>query len=135
MKWQQAAKIYSDDEETRNNNGLLINYQDGSSEFEKSQINPAISSAIQDLKPGEISKPFESFDEKGKVVFKIVQVKTLKPSHTANLVDDYQAIQELALRQKKEEFVEKWIDKKRESTYIRIVDEYLKCKFNYKWIK
>lgn len=135
LKWQQATKLYSDDEETRNNNGLLINYQDGSSEFEKSQINPAISSAIQDLKPGEISKPFESVDEKGKVVFKIVQVKTLKPSHTANLVDDYQAIQELALRQKKEEFVEKWIDKKRESTYIRIVDEYLKCKFNYKWIK
>lgn len=135
LKWNQATKLYSDDEETRNNSGLLINYQDGSSEFEKSQIEPAISNAIKDLKPTEICKPFETVDQKGKTIFKIVQVKTLKPAHTANLKDDYQAIQELALRQKKEEFVEKWIDKKRESTYIRIVDEYMKCKFNYKWIK
>jgi peptidyl-prolyl cis-trans isomerase SurA len=135
LTWEQAVDLYSDDEETRNNQGLLINYQNGSSEFEKRQIQPAISQAIKKLNEGDISQPFEATDDNTKVVFKIVRVKRKKPAHTANLSDDYKAIQEMALQEKSSEHVEEWVDKKRESTYIRIIDEYKSCKFKYKWLK
>ena len=126
--------MYSDDEDTRTNGGLLINYQDGSSQFEKDQVEPSIAYAIKDLNPGDISKPFEAEDDKGKTLYKIVRIKSRVKAHTANMQDDYQAIQEMALRKKKEEFVTDWIEKKHENTYIRISDRYKDCAFKYKWL-
>lgn len=135
LTWTEAARMYSEDPDTRTNAGLLINYQDGSSHFEKNQVEPSIAYAIKDLDPGDISKPFEAEDDKGKTVYKIVRIKSRKKAHTANMQDDYQAIQEMALREKKETFVEDWIEQKHESTYIRIVDKYKDCTFKYKWLK
>ena len=134
LEWVEAARMYSDDEDTRTNGGLLINYQDGSSQFEKDQVEPSIAYAIKDLNPGDISKPFEAEDDKGKTLYKIVRIKSRVKAHTANMQDDYQAIQEMALRKKKEEFVTDWIEKKHENTYIRISDRYKDCAFKYKWL-
>ncbi|PLX16289.1 MAG: peptidylprolyl isomerase [Salinivirgaceae bacterium] len=135
LEWDEAAKIYSDDEETRTNGGIIINYQSGSSQFEQSQVKPSIAFAIKDMKEGEISAPFEDKTATGQTVFKIVRIKSKTESHKANLIDDYQEIQEMALMKKKEKFVEDWVDNKRESTYIRIDEQYRDCKFKYKWLK
>jgi peptidyl-prolyl cis-trans isomerase SurA len=135
LEWNEAAMMYSDDEDTKTNAGTIINYQSGSSQFEQSQVKPSIAFAIKDLKEGEISKPFEDKTATGQTVYKIVRIKKKTESHKANLVDDYQEIQEMALVKKKEEFVEEWVATKRESTYIRIDDQYTDCKFKYKWLK
>lgn len=135
LEWKEAARMYSDDEDTRTNGGLMVNYEDGSSRFEKSQIKSSIAYAIKNLEEGDISKPFEAKDDKQKTVYKIVRIKSMKEAHTANLIDDYQDIQEMALRKKKEKFVEDWIKRKKESTYIRISDAYKDCTFKYEWLQ
>lgn len=135
LKWDDAAMVYSDDKDTRTNAGTIINYQSGSSQFEQSQVKPSIAFAIKDLKEGDISKPFEDKTATGQSVYKIVKIKRKTESHKANLIDDYQEIQEMALAKKKEHFVEDWVANKRESTYIRIDEQYRNCKFKYKWLK
>lgn len=135
LQWDEAVKMYSQDDDTRANKGLLINHQDGTSQFEKSQIKPNIAYAIKNLEEGGVSEPFEAEDDMRKTVYKIVRIKSKSEPHTANLIDDYQAIQEMALKQKKEEFVTDWIKRKRESTYIRISDKYKDCDYKYEWLK
>ncbi len=135
LEWEEAVKMYSQDPDTRANQGLIVNYQSGSSQFEKDQVPPAIATAIKDLEPGDISKPFEAEDDKGKTTFKLARIKSKSEAHTANLTQDYQEIQEMSLRKKREEFVEEWIEQKKESTYIKINDKYKDCSFKYNWFK
>ena len=135
LTWEKAVTRFSDDKNTKLNNGLLINDKSGNSEFEKNQIEPSIAYAIKNLKINQISSPFKTIDNKGKAVFKIVRIKSKKESHPANIVDDYKLIQDLALQKKKEEYANKWIEQKRSSTYIKIDDEFNSCKFKYNWTK
>ena len=65
-------------------------------------------------------------------------VKLLKKTlpHVANLQDDRQLIEMAALNEKKQAAIDKWIQSKINSTFIRIDKIYLdKCKFKYVWLK
>lgn len=126
LTFDLAAFHYSQDKDTRLNNGMLVNPYTGNSRFEASQIESGIAQAISTLKVGEISNPFESKDDLGHTVVKIVSLKTKTETHKANLKDDYQKIQEMALDFKKEDFLKKWVAKKRKGTYMKI-DEAYKC--------
>jgi peptidyl-prolyl cis-trans isomerase SurA len=54
----------------------------------------------------------------------------------ANIKDDYQFLQDMALNQKKESAMQDWIKKKAKSTYIRINSSFTTCPFeNEGWIK
>jgi peptidyl-prolyl cis-trans isomerase SurA len=91
---------------------------------------------IKDLKKGEISTPFESRDENANVIFKLVRLKQIIPSHKANLKDDYNIIQQMTMQSKEQELLMKWVDEKRKTTYIRIDPSYKGCEFKSKdWIK
>jgi peptidyl-prolyl cis-trans isomerase SurA len=138
VSFDEAATRFSQDEQSKNNNGLVVNPYTGTSRFEMKQLDPATTYAIknQKLKEGDISKPFEGIDQKGQPVYKIIKIKSLTKSHVANLKDDYQRIQDLALREKKKKIVDKWVEQRQKDTYIRIVDDFKDCPFEYKgWIK
>jgi peptidyl-prolyl cis-trans isomerase SurA len=67
---------------------------------------------------------------------KIVRLDVKVESHVANLTDDYQEIQQYALQVKSQEAIEKWINKKLESTYVRIDQSYSNCNFKFgDWYK
>ena len=52
------------------------------------------------------------------------------------LKNDYQKIQNLALEEIKQKYVDEWVNTKVESTYIKIDDEYKDCEYRFKgWIK
>ncbi len=124
LTFDMAAFYYSEDKDTRLNNGMLVNPYTGNSRFEASQIESGVAQAISTLKVGEISSPFESKDDLGHAVVKIVSLKTKTETHKANLKDDYQKIQEMALDFKKEDFLKKWVAKKRKGTYMKIDEAY-----------
>jgi peptidyl-prolyl cis-trans isomerase SurA len=91
---------------------------------------------IKNLKIEEISQPFESRDEAGKVVFKIVKINKIIESHRANLKEDYEHIEQMALMEIRLNIVEKWVQEKKKKTYIHIDDSFLKCEFlKDGWIK
>ena len=136
ITFKEACWMFSDDEDTRLNGGVMINPYTGTSLFEAEQLDPKVANAIRNLEVGEISKPFETEDDQGNTVCKIVLLRSKTKPHKANLSQDYQRIQNLAIERKKGEVLEEWITNTIENTYIKIDDDFKKCKFrNKEWIK
>jgi len=130
-----AALVYSTDKNTKNNGGIMVNPYTGDTKFEQNQIHPSISYVVKNLKIGEISAPFATVNEKGREVYALIKLMKQTPAHTANLQSDYKMIQDMALQEKNEEVVKKWVAEKIKTTYIKIDDLYKVCKFEEKtWL-
>jgi peptidyl-prolyl cis-trans isomerase SurA len=137
IPFAEAARLFSTDKNTRNNGGIAINQNTGSSKFTLEELDGDVSKILTDLKINEISDPFETVDpESRQTVFKIVKLVDKTEGHKANLQNDYQRISDLFLAQKKERALKKWIADKQAETYIRIDDTYANCNFEFNnWIK
>ena len=136
---------YSSAKDTRANGGLLVNKgnpQDPNPQnvnttwFEPQELNPEVFNAIKSLKVGEISKVVETQDDSNSVVYEILSIKSNKPAHKADLKQDYQFLQTLALSEKKQKELNDWVEKKQQSMYIKIDRDFQGCQFEHKgWIK
>jgi len=136
IKFEAAAQRYSEDEDTRNSGGRMVNPQNGTTKFEVSQIDPATNAQIKLLNVGQMSAPYEFTDEKGRKGYKVVMLKSKTKAHIASLKDDYQRIQDMALNKKKQTAIEEWLAQKQEATFIRIDNQYRKCNYvNKGWLK
>jgi len=132
----QAALRYSQDDDTKKNEGLMINPYTGASKFEIKQLDPATNYALRNLDVGQISEPFEAQNGKAKTVYKIIYKKSETKPHTVNLTDDYQQVQDMAIANKKQRVVKKWVEKKQKETYVKIPGKFRKCSFDFPgWIK
>ena len=130
------ALMITGDESALQNSGVMINPYTGTSLFEAEQLDPKVANAIRNLEVGDISKPFETEDEQGRTVCKIVLLRSKTKPHKANLSQDYQRIQNLAIEKKKGDVLEEWLKNTIEATYIKIDDDFKKCKFhNKEWLK
>ena len=132
--FEEAAKKFSEDKETRFNGGLIYNQQAGSSLFEMNQLDKQIFLIIDDLQEGEYSKPMLSEGKEGKF-YQIVKLKTITQPHKANLREDYQLILQSATNDAKSAAVKEWIKDKSKSTYIKLHPDYMECEFVQDWIK
>lgn len=136
ITFRLAAAKYSDDTDTKMSGGLMINPNTRSSRFELDQIPSAEYVAIRDLKVGEISNVFETRDDKGKTFYKLLYLASQTRPHKANLKEDYDVIQEMALMDKKMKALEDWIREKQKRTYVRIDESFRSCNFeNPAWLK
>lgn len=130
--FEEAVTALSQDKDTRNNHGLMVNPRTGISRFEMADLPQEIAKAIANLQPGEISKPFIMVDQKmGRDVAAIVKLKTRVPGHKANISDDYQMIKSIVENKKKGDFIEEWIKTKQKNTFVRIKDGWQNCEFKY----
>lgn len=138
----EAASYLSDDKDTRNNKGLMVNkdpqhYSErtGTSRFEMNELPVEVGRAISGLKIGEISQPFTMVNSSQKEVVAIVRLKNKTEGHKASLSDDYQALKAMLEEEKQEEILDKWITDKLKATYIRINENWKNCDFQLKgWI-
>ena len=136
MTFDIAAKRFSQDKNTFMNGGVVVNPKTGDTRFEMDDFSPEEYRAIRNLNPGEISDPFETTDENGKKVYKIVKLRTRSEPHRANLKEDYMYLQDMAIAHKKQEILANWIAEKRKETYISIDDSFKNCPFlKSGWIK
>lgn len=137
ITWNQAVKEYSEDKETRQNNGVLTNPYSGDQYWDVANINqidPQIYSVVNGLSTGEISSPVLYTDRTSrKQGVRIVRIKNRIKPHKANLKDDYNYIKKAAESMKKSKVIEAWVKLHAPQTYIRIDDEWNKCPFHYKW--
>ena len=135
LTFEQAAMKFSEDKETFVNGGLMINPYTRSSKFSKEHLSPEEFYIIKNLETNVISQPFEA-KQKNKVAYKIIEIVRRIPSHRANFVEDYDLIVNISENKKKQEELEKWIDKKREKTYIKIEEPFNQCEFKKEgWVK
>ncbi len=137
ITFEKAAMMFSQDKNTRNNGGLMINPETLSSRFSVEELDPDISKVITTMKVNEISDPFQATDENSKqTVYKVIKLINKTEGHKANLQSDYQQLAELYLATKKQGVLEEWIASQQAKTYIRIDNTYANCNFKFKnWIK
>lgn len=136
LTFEKAALYFSEDKNSRLSGGKVINQVNNSTKFELEQLTQEDYYIIKKLKVGEISDPFPSKDDAKKAAYKIIKLISRTEPHKANLTDDYQLIQDIALEAKKKKVVEEWVEEKLRKTYIHIDDSYKSCNFKSKsWIK
>ena len=132
----QAATDFSEDENTKQNEGIMINPQNGTTKFQLQELPSDIAKVVYTMKEGEISAPFTYKNESGKEMICIVRLKSRIKAHKANPQDDYQALKDMVTAYKNQELIENWIKEKQQETFIQIAPEYRDCEFHYPgWIK
>ena len=137
IKFNLAARFFSEDPATRTNGGQMADPATGSSYFEIDQLKPADYAAIQELKEGEISEPVESTDNEGyqqgrngNTVYKIIRVDKIVPAHPASFTNDYTELQGRVRAQRQMQAIDEFLEKKIKETYIVIDPMYKECPFN-----
>jgi peptidyl-prolyl cis-trans isomerase SurA len=129
LTFEEAALRFSMDKKSRLNSGLVINQNSNSSYFEYNELEPKDYLLIRDMKVGEISKPYETTDENNKIIYKIVKLKSRTDPHRANIKQDYVLLQNMALANKKNTIIRKWIQDKQTDTFIHLDPRYSGCSF------
>ena len=135
IDFEEAVKKYSEDKETKNNGGAITNPYTGDSKFDLTRMDPDLYARVAELKKGELSDVFFDQNRSGEKMFKFILMKDRTDTHTADLVEDYVKVQDLALRKKKEETVTKWSKEKIKDTYIKMSETHSKCTFKKNWKK
>ncbi|WP_282124083.1 peptidylprolyl isomerase [Algibacter mikhailovii] len=135
ISFSDAAKEVSDEKETRNDGGQLINPTTQDYNFELTRMDPELYAQIQNLKDGEISLVLREEDRTGKVKFKLLRVTDRIDEHTADYARDYLKIKQLALEEKKIKAIEDWQESHIVDTYIKISGDYRDCDFTGNWLK
>ncbi len=133
LAFEKAAMEFSDDP-SKNNGGLMVNPNTGSTRFEMNEIEPAISFAIDKLKPGELSNPLIMRTEEGKQAYRLIYLKLRTLPHSANMQEDYDRIQQWAKEEKNAEAIKKWIKEKVKQTYVNIIPEFRTCPYENQWM-
>ena len=134
LTFQEAVGKYATDDMSKRTGGMITDPQTGSTQIEIEKLDPGMVLMVDSLKPGSYSQPHIFTTETGEKSCRIVYMKERTEPHKANLRDDYSKIQEVALGQKKMQRVEKWLDEKLPTYYIKIDDEYHGCRTMEKWI-
>ncbi len=135
ITFAEAAREFSDDKETRNNGGQLVNPVNFDTKFDLTKMDPALSAQVYNLEEGEVSKVFTDRDRTGKSSLKILTVTKKYPEHKADYAKDYERIKQLALREKQIKVINKWQNEKIKDTYISINQDYQDCDFAGNWMK
>ena len=136
ITFADAAKSSSNEKETKNNGGVLLNPRTMEPRFELTKMDPALYAQVSSLKDGEISVPILDEDRSGGGKFyKIITVNNRTEEHTADFAKDYLKIKELALRDKQIKEIAKWSQEKIKETYVKISDDYKDCQFTNNWLK
>lgn len=132
-----AARLISQDKDSRNNKGIMVNQQTGSSRFELKDLPSEVAAKVENLQPGEISEPFIMKDQKSnRDAVAIVMLKDRIDGHKATLSEDYNLLKQMATEAAQNDIIRKWVEEKIRNTYVRIEDGWDGCDFKYSgWIK
>jgi peptidyl-prolyl cis-trans isomerase SurA len=126
IKFEKAAKEYSDDVATKGNGGFFTD-ADGGQQVAVEELDPIVYFKVDSMKIGDISKPlvYRTNDQKDAV--RILFYKSRIPPHQASLQEDYHRIQMATLNQKKNNILQKWFQKAQKDVFISIDQNYDYC--------
>jgi len=137
--FDDAATYISDDKDTKSNHGLMANVMDNmvrTSKFRMQDLPTEVARAVESMQVGDISKPFEMINSKGKKVCAIVKLKSRIDSHRATITEDFQTMKDIVMAKRREQHLNDWVANKLKNTYVRMNDNYKDCEFQYKgWVK
>jgi len=138
ISFAAAANLYSDNKETKYNGGMMMNAEDvqaRSTFIPIEKLDPSVFLVIDTMKVGGISKPqlFNAAD--GKQGYRILYLKSKIPPHKANMAQDFPKIKAAAQSDKINRTLSEWFEKRRESSFIKIDEEFQDCNELKIWTK
>ena len=137
ITWDEAVLRFSNDENTKQNKGIITNPRTGEQTWDMQDLNEIdreIYVLTDALEESKFTQPNIYFDVMArKQGFRIVRLMKRFPPHIANLTDDYMLIKRAAENDKMQKTLEKWVGSKVNNVYIRLDDSLKNCDFNYKW--
>lgn len=137
--FEEAATYISDDKDTKNNRGVMVNNSmRGSltSRFQMKDLPTEVARAVEGLKVGEISNAFSMINQSGKTQVAIIKLKNRIEGHRAAINEDFQVMKNLVLDKEREKVIHDWVVQKIKKTYVRMKDRYKNCDFEYEgWVK
>ena len=135
--FEEAALYLSQDKNTRNNKGIMVNSRNGSTKFAMADLPQEMAKVVDKLQEGEVSEPFVMIDpSSNKQIVVIAKLTRRIEGHKANLSDDYTTLKSMYEGSRKAEIIDQWIKKKQVETYVRIDEAWRNCEFRYDgWIK
>ncbi|MFT4678144.1 MAG: peptidyl-prolyl cis-trans isomerase SurA [Flavobacteriales bacterium] len=134
LNFVQATMGHSTDEDTKNQEGRVINPATGNMQFESGDLNPAIFFVLDKMEPNEISTPTLTDTPQGTKAWIIVKLNRRIAAHKANLKEDYLIFQNQTEALNREAALDKWVVKQLERTYVRLDSEYNSCTFDANWV-
>lgn len=135
ISFSEAVGKFSEDDDSKNNGGTMINPQSGTSYFEIAQLDKATYFVIDTMKIGQISQPALFQTKDGQQAYHILWLKSESQPHKANLRDDYNRIQSVALAQKEKTAMDKWLKDKISKTYIMVTPQFQSCEVMKIWME
>lgn len=137
LTFEDAARLVSQDKDTRLSRGVMVNQETGTTKFEMSQLPQEVARAVAGLQPGEISAPFIMRDPKrDREIVAMVKLTARIDAHQANLADDYQLLKDMYEESESQKIVNRWLERKIAETYVRIEDGWRGCEFQHQgWLR
>ncbi len=135
--FEEAAHYLSQDKDSRNSKGVMVNQHNGTTRFEMADLPQEVSKLVDKMEVGDISEPFIMMDPKrNREVVAMVKLTNRIEGHKANLSDDYQTLKQMYESAQRSKIIDEWIKKKQKETFVRIEDGWRNCEFKYDgWIK
>jgi len=134
LSFSKAAERFSDDKESANQGGKVVDPRTKVSRFEMNSLDPTLFFVIDELEPGQLSEALEYEKEDGTKAWRIIRLDTRSTPHKANLKDDYQLIQMMAEQDAQELVMESWIKEHVTQTYVKVKPEFDTSAFRYDWL-
>lgn len=153
LTFEAAALAHSDDKHSKQNGGIVTNHDllehysafDAkltATKFLKEDFGIGGGKSIDDynairyMNKGDISTAFRTTDMNGNEMCKIIKLVDIIPSHIASLDEDYLRLEQIALEDKQQKTLEKWLNEKINAMYIYISPEFRDGEFlNNNWVK
>lgn len=136
--FEDGVALASDDKDTRNNHGLMsLLTEDGrTSRFRMQDLPQEVARVVDTMQVGQVSRPFQMINEKGKTVCAIAKLKNRTEGHKATITEDFQVMKDVVMAKRREEILHNWVVSKIKSTYVRVNPQYRDCEFEYEgWIR
>jgi peptidyl-prolyl cis-trans isomerase SurA len=137
LPFSTAASLYSDNNETKYNGGMMLNAENVQSRttyIPTDKLEPSVFLTIDTMKVGGYSKPELFTARDGKQGYRFLYLKSKTEPHQASLDLDFPKIKELAYTDKVNRTVSEWFEKKRGITYVKIDPEYHTCSNMKLWV-
>ena len=134
--FDEMALFISQDKDSRNNNGHMLNEKNHSSQFEMADLPAEVGKKVATMQPGDISEPFVMINPKTRRE-QVAIVKLVKriDGHKADLAEDYMIIKDMCEAAEKERIIHDWVIQKQKSVYVYIEEGWRDCDFRYDWLK
>lgn len=129
ITFEEAAKKYSDDVNTKSNGGFITETQTGNHRVPVDELDKEIYFHIESLKAGDMTEP-ELITVPGidKIqAWRVFYLKSEMPPHRANLKEDYQRFQVMAQQEKQTKALKDYVERSRKEVFIKVVDDYKTC--------